>query len=135
MADNEVVKGLKKRKAEETSYFWGYFISIISIMDGIFILATENFLGNRLDAYLLGVGDNIFGWALVILGLAKILGILADSKKMRLVGVVGLSVVWGMLFAVSLLFSFGIGYPSNAFISNGAMLGATFRVAYKGVFH
>ena len=117
----------------KTSYFWGMTIAIVSVMQGFHLLFYDSVIVDRLDAYLLGTNEDIFGVVLVLFGAIKLIGIVIDSVNMRAVGVVGLSITWGMLWVVALMFSFGIGYPNTAYISNGLMLVACLRVSYRGV--
>ena len=115
------------------SYFWGMTVAIVSLLNGFHLLFYESVLVDRLEAYFLGANEDIFGVALVFFGAIKLIGIMIDSVNMRAVGIVGLSVSWGMLWVVALLFSFGIGYPSTAYLSNGMMLVACLRISYRGV--
>ena len=131
---NKVSEKLKEElEQEKPSYFWGMTIAIVSVMNGLHLLFYPSVLSERLDAYLLGVNEDIFGVTLVLFGAIKLIGIVIDSVNMRRVGIVGLSVVWGMLWVVALMFSFGIGYPSTTYLSNGLMLVACLRISYRGV--
>lgn len=131
---NKVSEKLKEEKYQaKQSYFWGMSIAIGSVMNGLHLLMYESVIVDRLNAYFLGADENIFGVALVLFGVIKLIGILIDNVIMRRVGIVGLSMVWGMLWVVALMFSFGIGYPNSAYISNGMMLVGCLRVSYRGV--
>ena len=131
---NKVSEELKEEQQHvKTSYFWGMTIAIVSVMQGFHLLFYDGVIVDRLDAYLLGTNEDIFGVVLVLFGAIKLIGIMIDSVNMRAVGVVGLSIAWGMLWVVALMFSFGIGYPNTAYISNGLMLVACLRVSYRGV--
>lgn len=131
---NKVSEELKvKQHQAKSSYFWGMAIAIGSLMNGVHLLMYESVIVDRLNAYFLGADENIFGALLVLFGTIKLIGILIDSVIMRRVGIVGLSMVWGMLWVVALMFSFGIGYPNSAYISNGMMLTGCLRVSYRGV--
>ena len=131
---NKVSEKLKEElEQEKPSYFWGMTIAIVSVMNGFHLLFYPSVLSERLDVYLLGVNEDIFGVALVLFGAIKLIGIMIDSVNMRGVGIVGLSIVWGMLWVVALMFSFGIGYPSTTYLSNGLMLVACLRISYRGV--
>lgn len=131
---NKVSEKLKEEKYQaKQSYFWGMAIAIGSVMDGVHLLMYESVIVDRLNAYFLGADENIFGVMLVLFGMIKLIGILIDNVIMRRVGIVGLSMVWGMLWVVALMFSFGIGYPNTAYISNGMMLVGCLRVSYRGV--
>lgn len=131
---NKVSEKLKEEQHQmKPSYFWGMTIAIASVMNGFHLLFYESVIVERLEAYMLGVNEDIFGIALVLFGLIKLIGIVVDSWLMRGVGIVGLSIIWGMLWVVALMFSFGIGYPSTTYISNGVMLVACLRVSYRGV--
>ena len=131
---NKVSEELKvKQYQAKPSYFWGVAIAIGSVMNGIHLLMYESVIVDRLNAYFLGADENIFGALLVLFATIKLIGILIDNVIMRRVGIVGLSIVWGMLWVVALMYSFGIGYPSSAYISNGMMLVGCLRVSYRGV--
>ena len=131
---NKVSEELKvKQYQAKQSYFWGVAIAIGSVMNGIHLLMYESVIVDRLNAYFLGADENIFGALLVLFATIKLIGILIDNVIMRRVGIVGLSIVWGMLWVVALMYSFGIGYPSSAYISNGMMLVGCLRVSYRGV--
>lgn len=131
---NKVSEKLKEEKYQaKQSYFWGMAIAIVSVMNGLHLLFYEDVIVDRLNAYFLGVDENIFGVVLVLFGTIKLIGILVDSVIMRRVGIVGLSIVWGMLWVVALMYSFGLGYPSTVYLSNGMMLVACLRVSYRGV--
>ena len=131
---NKVSEELKvKQYQAKQSYFWGVAIAIGSVMNGIHLLMYESVIVDRLNAYFLGADENIFGALLVLFATIKLIGILIDNVIMRRVGIVGLSIVWGMLWVVALMYSFGIGHPSSAYISNGMMLVGCLRVSYRGV--
>ena len=131
---NKVSEELKVEQYQaKQSYFWGVAIAIGSVMNGIHLLMYESVIVDRLNAYFLGADENIFGALLVLFATIKLIGILIDNVIMRRVGIVGLSIVWGMLWVVALMYSFGIGYPSSAYISNGMMLVGCLRVSYRGV--
>lgn len=130
---NKITEELKKEQEKvRVSYFWGLVIAIVSIMQGTHILFYDGVLAERLNVYLLEMNEDIFGLVLVLFGVIKLLGVISDSFKMRAIGIVGLSITWGMLTAVAFMFSFGIGYPNTAYISNGFMMVACLRVSYKG---
>lgn len=133
----DIKVGLKKEqdRSLKQDFFWGKLISVVSITEGMFILFNKGYISDRLDEYLLGTDENVFGWLLVIFGVLKIIGMFIRNSKLRAVGIVGLSAVWGMLFMVSVLWSFGIGYPSNSFIFNGLMIALCLRVSFKGIFN
>ena len=131
---NKVSEKLKEEQYQaKPSYFWGTAVAIGSVMNGLHLLMYESVIVDQLNAYFLGADENIFGVALVLFGMIKLIGILIDNVIMRRVGIVGLSMVWGMLWVVALMFSFGIGYPNSAYISNGMMLVGCLRVSYRGV--
>lgn len=131
---NKVSEELKVEQQQlKPSYFWGVTVSIISLLNGLHLLFYEGVIVDRLNAYFLGANEDIFGVVLVLFGGIKLIGVLIDSVTMRAVGIVGLSVIWGMLWVVALMFSFGIGYPNTAYLSNGMMLIACLRVSYRGV--
>ena len=131
---NKVSEKLKEEQLQaKPSYFWGMMVAIISVMNGFHLLFYESVIVDRLDVYFLGANEDIFGIALVLFSAIKLIGILLDSVNMRGVGIVGLSVTWGMLWVVALMFSFGIGYPDTAYLSNGMMLVACLRISYRGV--
>ena len=135
MVDIKVGLREEQNRSLKLDFFWGKLVSIASITEGMFILFSKEYISDRLDEYLLGADENIFGWLLVIFGVLKIMGILIHNSRLRASGIVGLSAVWGMLFMVSVLWSFGIGYPSNSFIFNGLMITLCLRVAFKGIFN
>lgn len=122
----------EEKHAEESSYFWGYLTGGMSFFNGLFLIVSDGILATRMDTYLFGIDEDLFGWLLMIFGAIKVIGILADLYQARLIGIVGLTAVWLPLFVLSLIFSFGIGYPSNAFLSNLVILIACLRVSYKG---
>lgn len=124
---------IEERDKRQLSYFWGTTIGIFSLLHAIFLLVQPEYISESLDVYLLGVNQILIGSLLLILAIVKLLGIFVDNQNMRIIGIVGLAGVWGMLFTVATLWSFGIGYPSNIFLSNGLMLVASIRVAYRGV--
>lgn len=131
---NKVSEKLKEEQQQvKPSYFWGITIGIASVMYGIHLLFYESVIVDRLEAYLLGANEDVFGVMLVLFGVIKLVGIIIDSVIMRVVGIVGLSVVWGMLWVVALMYSFGLGYPNTAYLSNGMMLVACLRISYRGV--
>lgn len=134
---NKVSEQLKKEIKEEqanikVSYFWGRLIAIISLVNGAHILYFSEVLTERLDAYFLMINEDIFGILLVLFAVIKLIGIISENFQMRAVGIIGLSILWGMLTIVAVMFSLGIGYPDNAYLSNLMMLVACLRVSYKG---
>lgn len=133
----DIKEELKEERLETIvkDHFWGKLIALISAMGGVQILYHDGFISGRLDAYLLGIDENVFGWLLLIFGVLKLLGVYVGNKHMMAITIVGLSVVWSMMFVVSVLWSFGVGYPSEAFLSNGLALAICLRVAYKGIFN
>ena len=131
---NKVSEKLKEEQHQvKPSYFWGMTVAIVSVLNGFHLLFYESVIVDRLEVYFLGVAEDVIGIALVFFCTIKLIGIMIDSVNMRAIGVVGLSIAWGMLWVVALMFSFGIGYPSTAYISNGLMLVACLRVSYRGV--
>lgn len=134
--ENHVKKELKKQREniEKKSYFWGYIVAVFSILQSGFLFIHTDYMADRFNAYLFGVNQNVFAIALLIAGVIKMAGLLLDETYSRQVGIVALCAIWGMLSVVALFYSFGIGYPSNAFLTNGLILVACLRVAYKGVF-
>ena len=131
---NKVSEKLKEEQHQvKPSYFWGITLAIVSVMNGLHLLFYDGVIVDRLDAYFLGANEDIFGLALVLFGTIKLIGIVIDSVNMRGVGIVGLSITWGMLWVVALMYSFGLGYPSTTYLSNGMMLVACLRVSYRGV--
>lgn len=122
---------IKEQEKERTSFFWGKVVAIVSLLQGGSILYYQEIFTERFDAYFLGINEDVFGFLLVFFAVVKLLGIIADSFKMRSIGIVGLSIIWGMLTVIAVMFSFGIGYPSTAYLSNGFVLVACLRISYK----
>lgn len=133
----DVKEILKEDRVEsiKDDHFWGKLISTVSIIEGVFILYNTGYLTVRLDTYLLGINENIFGWLLIVLGVSKLVGILVENKLMMAGSIILLSAVWGMLFTVAILWSFGIGYPNDAFLTNGMILATCLRIAHKGIYN
>lgn len=126
---------IRERDNKKTSFFWGKAISWLSVFQGLFFLYQADYMTEALDLYFLGVRQQVFGLALLLFGVIKLLGLFLKIENCRIIGIVGLAGVWTMLFTVSFLWSFGVGYPSNMFLSYGFILVACLRVAYKGVFN
>lgn len=125
----------QEAELKKSSFFWGKVVSYFSIFHALFLLVQPDFILVPLDTYLLGINQRLIGGLLIVVAVTKLVGIYFDSDTLRVLGIIGLSGVWGVLFTLSLMWSFGIGYPSNTFLSAGFMLVAILRVAYKGVFY
>ena len=131
---NKVVRELRKEKKQVLySSFWAYTVSIFSMAHGLFLLLQIDFLTTPLQTYFFGINEDILGMVLIVAGLCKVAGILLSNNRLKQIGIVALSAVWGMLFYTSLFWSFGMGYPDDAFIDTAVMLVMSLRVSYKGV--
>ena len=131
---NEIVRELRKEKqANLFASFWAYNLAVFSMAHGLFLLIQVDFLIVPLESYLFGVNEDIFGWLLLIAGAGKIIGAFFKIDILKRISIVILSAVWGMLFYTSIFWSFGIGYPDDAFINTALMLVMCLRVSYKGV--
>ena len=118
----------------KSSYFWGQLIAYATIAIALFSFFTDNYYTERLDAYLYSVNMDWIAFIMIAVALVKLYGIYADNQLFRGVGIVLLTVIWGLITVVSYMFSFGIGYPNDDFILNTFILLACFRTSYQGVF-
>lgn len=131
---NKVVRELRKEQEQILySHFWAYNVAIFSVAHGVFLLLQVDFLIVPLETYFFGVDEDILGAVLIIAGLCKIAGILLKNARLKQIGIVALSAVWGMLFYTSIFWSFGAGYPDSVFLDTAVMLAMCLRVSYKGV--
>ena len=132
--NNKVARELRKKKRENLfPSFWAYNLAVFSMIHGFFLLIQVDFIMVPLQNYFFGVNEDIFGWLLLIAGVGKIIGEFYKIHVLKRISIVILSGVWGMLFYTSLFWSFGMGYPDNAFIDTALMLVMSLRVSYKGV--
>ncbi len=122
----------KKEKRTSKLRFTSYLVSVVSILLAIFIFLAPGWLMSVTQPFLqFIVYEDLTAAMLFIPGVLEIAGMHAGVEKFRHFGVYALSFTWGGLFLVSLVYSFGIGYPDPWFIFTGAILALCWHVALR----
>lgn len=124
----------KRRKKRRV--FWGCLIACVSILYGDFILRTDGYFISMVHPSIRTISGDLIrisvGSSLLIMGLIKLIGSVTMKTILRKIGIWALSGIWAGLFVQSLIFSFGIGYPSPDYIFNGCIMAACFYVSWRG---
>ena len=131
----EIIEGLEesKKQAKKVHYL-GMSVGIVSFLTGMFFTIFSGELSVFFQPYLKNVPEVFVGVTLVLFGVMKVIGILTNNSLMRKVSIVALSFLWGSLFVVSTVYSFGIGFPSISFIFAGKVAADCMRISTRG-FH
>lgn len=129
-----VKEEILKEKSKGAFPFWGFFISIHSLLYGGFILLFGDYMHSLFSRLFDVVPDWTIAVMLIVSAVIKLVGILKRDKKLMRIGIVCLSAVWTAITAVYLVYSFGIGYPSPSFMFMGFIAIACYRVSKKGDF-
>lgn len=129
-----IEKTLKEGKKHHTAKHLGISTSIVSILYGLFIIFYNGYFTGLIERYVSMDDENAIGVALVIVGLIKLIGLIINNTFLKRLGIYLLSFVWGALLGVSLVYSFGVGYPNPMPIFMGKIVWDCWRVALKGDF-
>lgn len=131
----EIIEGLEesKKQAKKVHYL-GMSVGIVSFLTGMFFTLFSGELSVFFQPYLKNVPEIFVGVTLVAFGAMKVIGILTNNMLLRKISIVALSFLWGSLFVVSTVYSFGIGFPSISFIFAGKVAADCMRISTRG-FH
>lgn len=131
----EIIEGLEesKKQAKKVHYL-GMSVGIVSFLTGMFFTLFSGELSVFFQPYLKNVPEIFVGMTLIGFGLMKVIGILTNNMLLRKISIVALSFLWGSLFVVSTVYSFGIGFPSISFIFAGKVAADCMRISTRG-FH
>lgn len=132
MTDKQLQREVKELKKRSNFAFWGFWISITSIIQGWFIYHYSGYLMVHSEPYLRFIPEKLIGIVLIAFGVVKIAGVLSDNRILKSAGIWGLSSVWTALFVVAATFSFGTGYPDDRFIIHLFIMIACYRVSFRG---
>lgn len=131
----EIIEGLEKSKKQvKKNHYLGMSVGIVSFLTGMFFTIFSGELSVFFQPYLKNVPEIFVGVTLVIFGVMKVIGILTNNMLLRKISIVALSFLWGSLFVVSTVYSFGIGFPSISFIFAGKVAADCMRISTRG-FH
>lgn len=129
-----VKEEILKEKCKGAFPFWGFFISIHSLIYGGFILLYGDYMHSLFTRLFDVVPDWTIAALLITSALIKLFGIYKRNKRVMRIGIVCLSAVWTAITAVYLVYSFGVGYPSPSFLFMGFIAISCYRVSKKGDF-
>lgn len=129
-----IIEGLEESKKQaKKSHYLGMSVGIVSFLTGMFFTLFSGELSVFFQPYLKNVPEVFVGMTLIIFGTIKVIGILTNNSLLRKVSIVALSFLWGSLFVVSTIYSFGIGFPSISFIFAGKIAADCMRISTRGV--
>lgn len=114
--------------------FWGTLISIVSILQGEFIVRVDGYLLNHSEPYLSNLPEDIIGWVLITFGAIKLLGLVFKKNQLKKYGIWGLSGIWTGLFLIALTYSFGTGFPHPSWITYMMVTFGCYNVSKRGDF-
>lgn len=130
----EIIAGLEESKKQaKKSRYLSMSVGIVSFLTGMFFTIFSGELSVFFQPYLKNVPEIFVGVTLVIFGVMKVIGILTNNMLLRKISIVALSFLWGSLFVVSTVYSFGIGFPSISFIFAGKVAADCMRISTRGV--
>jgi len=125
-----VVKEAREEQQKQKS-FLGSVVSIYTIISGLFYLIFPGNFIFELRPYGTFNNERIVAIAMVGIGFIKLVGILKESERIKRMGIICLSILWGGLFVVSVTYSFGIGYPSPIWIDRLFILVLCVKMAFR----
>lgn len=130
----EIIAGLEESKKQaKKSHYLSMSVGIVSFLTGMFFTIFSGELSVFFQPYLKNVPEIFVGVTLVIFGVMKVIGILTNNMLLRKISIVALSFLWGSLFVVSTVYSFGIGFPSISFIFAGKVAADCMRISTRGI--
>lgn len=109
-------------------------IAVATVFYGMFIVAYEGYFLSLVAPYISNLSENLIGFALVAVGMFKLIGIIVGNPTIKKVGIYLLAFVWGALAGVSVMYAVGIGYPNPMPIFFVKMVWDCWNVARRGVF-
>lgn len=130
----EIIDGLEATKQQAKSgYYLGVSVSVVSMLTGLFFVLNSGGLSVYFNPYVKEVPEDFIGLMLVFFGIMKLIGIVKGNNVIRRISIVALSFLWGGLFVVSTVYSFGIGFPSVSFIFAGKLAADCMRISTRGL--
>ena len=132
MVNRKLKQDLQKASYKRPSDFWGALIAVVSILYGEFIFRVDGYLIANTEPYFQSLPVKVIGFALLLAGLTKLIGILTDNTLARKIGIWSLSGVWFALFVLAVTFSFGSGYPHPSYLFNFLAWASCLIVSFKG---
>lgn len=132
MTDKNLRKDIKIAKLKRLYHPLGLLIAIVSIAYGEFTIRVNDYLIANTEPYFQSLPVKVIGFALLLSGLIKLIGILTDNTLARKIGIWSLSGVWFALFVLAVTFSFGSGYPHPSYLFNFLAWASCLIVSFKG---
>lgn len=123
------------RSSKRSRWFWGIAVSVYSILYGLFYVIYKGYMISHAQPFMSFLPETLIGMLLIMFGLLKITGIVTDNRVIRLIGIVGLSAIWGGMLFITTSYSFGLGYPDPSFIDKLFVWTACLRISLKGTKH
>lgn len=131
----EIIEGLKESKKQaKKHHYLGLSVAIVSIINGYFYINFAGLLSFFFRPYIEVVPEVQIGYVLMFVGIMKLYGIVTGNTMIRRIAIVLLSGIWGGLAFVSLIYSFGVGFPSLWFVYTGKIAADCMRISIRGFF-
>ena len=134
MSDKKLMREINRERHRQPLAFWGLWIAIVSLLYGEFIVRVDGYLLRHKEPYFADLPEDLIGGLLLVAGVLKLIGVLANQNTLKKVGIVTLSALWSGLFVLAFTYSFGTGYPHPSYIFMGFVVIACFRISLKGDF-
>lgn len=131
MVSREVRQYIEK-KNKYPSFFLALLLSLYSIINGTFYIVFEGYLLSRSEPYLHFLPEKLIGISLILFGLLLIIGAIAKKRYARIVGIIGLTAIWGGLTLSLVVFAFGTGYPDVGWLDKLVIVILLLRLSFKG---
>lgn len=126
--DSDIKKFKNKRKS-----FWGVVVAITTIIYGIYFVKFEGYFASFLEPSMQFLPEIKIGVTMIVIGIAKLVGIVIKNNPLRAISLWIMSLMWGGLLFTSLAFSFGTGYPNTVWVHHLLMVVICLRTSLKGV--
>lgn len=126
------IRQIAEKSRHEKVAFWGLLMGIYSVFYGIFYLRHQGYLIANAEPYMRFLPEKTIGWAMLIFGVIKILGVLLRNDFMKMIGIWGLSAIFGGMALVAFTFSYGSGYPNSVWIDRILVVVICLRISFKG---
>lgn len=131
----DIIEGLQANKKQaEKNHYLGISVAVVSIINGYFYINYAGLLSFFFRPYIEVVPEVQIGYVLFFVGLFKLYGIITNNTIIRRISVILLSGIWGGLAFVSLLYSFGVGFPSLWFVYTGKIAADCMRISIRGFY-
>lgn len=130
----DIEKTLKEGKKRQVGHHLGFVIAFVSFLYGLFVLYYDGYFSSMLEKYISTTDENWIGVMLLFAGLFKMLGVLQRNGTVKLLGIYLLLFIWSGIFAISVIYALGDGYPSPMPLFFGKMVWDCIVIVLRGNF-